>query len=191
MHGAHPFPCADIQIVHEHVQPVIHKETVQPHVIHTTVPVHETHHAAAQHHGTSMLPAKTLDEFTSGGGILDGKGSAHHGEYDGCPRPYNKSLQQEATEADQDMHQHSHIGHHHGNNTTNGTTGTSGINGTRTAAGYDNDLNTSGRSGLGQTSSNANATGVDGTATGKKPKLMDRLNPKKDTDGDGKAGIMD
>jgi hypothetical protein len=29
------------------------------------------------------------------------------------------------------------------------------------------------------------------TTTHKKPSLMDKLNPKKDTDGDGKAGIMD
>ena len=29
------------------------------------------------------------------------------------------------------------------------------------------------------------------TSTHKKPSLMDKLNPKKDTDGDGKAGIMD
>jgi hypothetical protein len=25
--------------VHEHVQPVINKETVQPHVVHTTIPI--------------------------------------------------------------------------------------------------------------------------------------------------------
>ena len=28
------------------------------------------------------------------------------------------------------------------------------------------------------------------TTTGKKPSLMDRLNPMKDTDGDGKKGVM-
>lgn len=32
-------------------------------------------------------------------------------------------------------------------------------------------------------------TGVDGT-TGKKPGLMDKLNPTKDSDGDGKKGFM-
>jgi hypothetical protein len=31
----------------------------------------------------------------------------------------------------------------------------------------------------------------DSTSSHKKPGLMDKLNPKKDTDGDGKAGIMD
>ena len=30
----------------------------------------------------------------------------------------------------------------------------------------------------------------DTTTTGKKPSLMDRLNPMKDTDGDGKKGVM-
>ena len=34
-------------------------------------------------------------------------------------------------------------------------------------------------------------TGTSGTTTGKKPSLMDRLNPMKDTDGDGKKGMMD
>ncbi|KZL83202.1 allergen [Colletotrichum incanum] len=54
--------------VHEHVQPVVEKETIQPHVVHTTVPVHETHHAEAIHHGTSVLPTKTLGELERGSG---------------------------------------------------------------------------------------------------------------------------
>ena len=33
-------------------------------------------------------------------------------------------------------------------------------------------------------------TGI-GSATGKKPSLIDRLNPTKDTDGDGKKGILE
>ena len=30
-----------------------------------------------------------------------------------------------------------------------------------------------------------------GTTTGKKPSLIDRLNPTKDTDGDGKKGVLE
>lgn len=78
--------------VHETVQPVIHKETVQPEVVHTTVPVHETHHAPAQHHGMSALPMKTLDEFTRSGGMVGGSKSHVHEEYAGAPRPYNEKL---------------------------------------------------------------------------------------------------
>jgi hypothetical protein len=73
--------------------PVIHKETIQPEVIHTTKPIHETHHAASQHHGISALPMKTLDEFKRSGGSLDGNKVHAHEEYDGCPKTYNKDLQ--------------------------------------------------------------------------------------------------
>merc|ERR1712232_464226 len=78
--------------VHETVQPVIHKETVQPEVVHTTVPIHEIHHGSAQHHGISALPMKTLDEFKQAGGALTGSKSHTHEEYEGAPRPYNEKL---------------------------------------------------------------------------------------------------
>lgn len=79
--------------VHEHVQPVIQKETVAPQVVHTTVPVHETHHAAAVHHGTSTLPTKTLEEFSSGRGTLDGRGTTKVNEFEGCPQIGDKTAQ--------------------------------------------------------------------------------------------------
>ena len=59
-----------------------------------------------------------------------------------------------------------------GGSTSTGATGT----GTR-GAGYDN-------------YDNDNYDNTTGT-TGKKPGLMDRLNPRKDADGDGKAGLND
>ncbi|KAM0335122.1 hypothetical protein ACHAQA_000160 [Verticillium albo-atrum] len=92
--------------VHEHVQPVIQKEVIAPQVVHTTVPIHETHHAAAQYHGTSVLPAKTLEELNSNKAGLDGKGHSRV-EFDGCPKSYNKDLQIEQAEADKNMHAHS------------------------------------------------------------------------------------
>lgn len=78
--------------VHETVQPVIHKETVRPEVVHTTVPIHETHHVGAEHHGMSALPMKTLDEFTKAGGAITGGRTHNHEEYDGPPRPYNEKF---------------------------------------------------------------------------------------------------
>lgn len=78
--------------IHETVQPVIHKETIQPSVVHTTVPIHEIHHNEAHHHGISQLPMKTLEEFKSAGGALTGGKSASQEVYDGPPRPYNESL---------------------------------------------------------------------------------------------------
>jgi hypothetical protein len=55
---------------HETVQPVIHKETIQPTVIHTTKPIHETHHVQDQHHGSTILPPITMDQLKQQGGHL-------------------------------------------------------------------------------------------------------------------------
>ncbi|EHK41454.1 hypothetical protein TRIATDRAFT_32662 [Trichoderma atroviride IMI 206040] len=71
--------------VHEHVQPVIEKETVAPKVVHTTAPVHETHQATAAHHGTKVLPPKTMEEFTGGRGSLESSGLRKTSEHEGCP----------------------------------------------------------------------------------------------------------
>jgi hypothetical protein len=77
--------------VHETIQPVIQKgkltsdshnsdiilisstETIEPHVTHTTVPIHEVHHNAAQHHAASALPAVSMAEFKAQGGSLTGR----------------------------------------------------------------------------------------------------------------------
>ena len=98
-----------------------------------------------------------------------------------------------------------------------GTTGTSGTRGTgyddtssgiggTTGSGYDNTSSGSGVTGttvgsktggpIGQrdfndTNTRDVNTGTSGTGTTKKPSLIDRLNPMKDTDGDGKKGLMD
>lgn len=79
--------------VHENVVPVIHKSTIQPEVVHTTQPIHETHHVQSQHHGVSALPMKSLDEFKHAGGILEGNKGPTHEEYDGPPRQYNSKLE--------------------------------------------------------------------------------------------------
>jgi hypothetical protein len=72
--------------VHEHIQPVIEKETVAPKVVHTTAPIHETHHAAAAHHGT-------MEEFTGGHGSLESHGLRRTSEYEGCPTFDQKDLE--------------------------------------------------------------------------------------------------
>lgn len=119
--------------VHEHVQPVIQKETIAPKVVHTTVPIHETHHAAGIHHGTSVLPAKTLDEFTASRGILEGRDNHKIGEYEGCPKPYNKQFQQEQLEGDRNMHilpgAKQHESGHHGAGAAAAGLGAAGVAG--------------------------------------------------------------
>lgn len=99
--------------VHEHVQPVIQKETLQGHVVHTTIPIHETHHNAAVHHGTSTLPTKTLEEFTSERGGLGERAAQKLTEFEGCPKPYRQELQNEQLAGDKSMHLH---GNNYGEN---------------------------------------------------------------------------
>lgn len=70
--------------VHETVQPVVQKQTIEPHVIHTTQPIHEVHHNSAQHHASTALPAVSMEEFKKQGGTLGGR-ETRHGEVDGCP----------------------------------------------------------------------------------------------------------
>ncbi|KAH0382428.1 hypothetical protein KCU92_g6247, partial [Aureobasidium melanogenum] len=170
--------------VHETIQPVVNKETIEPHVVHTTVPIHEVHHNAAQHHTASALPAVSMADFKKQGGVLTGREERYDG-FEGEPRT---------------------VGGAHTSSTTT-TTGT-GLSGSGlSGSGYSN---TTGRETLGERVREGEAdlkhghhhstTGSTGTGYGResqidsktgKPSLMDKLNPKKDTDGDGKAGMMD
>jgi len=131
--------------VHETIQPVIQKETIQPSVVHTTVPIHETHVNEAKHHAASALPAVSMADFKKQGGSLTGREERYDG-FEGEPRAVNSGL---------------------GGSTT-GTTGTT------TGTGYNHD------------NYDNSTSGTTGT---KKASLLDRLNPRKDADGDGKAGV--
>ena len=89
-----PDSLSDILKVHETIQPVIEKEVIAPSVVHTTVPVHERHHAAPEHHGVSVLPTKTMADFKSTGhNLTSNTGIINQDQYDGCPRPYNPEMQ--------------------------------------------------------------------------------------------------
>jgi hypothetical protein len=80
-----------LQHIHETIQPVVHKETVQPSVVHTTVPIHEVHHNASQHHQTSELPAMSLAEFKQQGGVLGGREERYDG-FEGEPKHIGGTL---------------------------------------------------------------------------------------------------
>lgn len=71
--------------IHETIQPVVQKETIQPSVVHTTVPIHEVHHNKATHHETTSLPAMTMDQFKSKGGALTGR-EERYDEFEGVPK---------------------------------------------------------------------------------------------------------
>lgn len=87
--------------IHETVQPVIHKgksdscppltmlttssETVQPSVTHTTIPIKETHHEAAEHHASTIAQPMSIDEFKKDH-TLAGTSAAHKTKYEGTPK---------------------------------------------------------------------------------------------------------
>ncbi|KAF2869792.1 hypothetical protein BDV95DRAFT_546987 [Massariosphaeria phaeospora] len=194
--------------IHETIQPVIHKEVIQPTVVHTTVPIHEVHHESAKHHQTSELPPVSLDEFKQRGGVLGGR-EERYDEFEGAPKHIGGTLSN--LEGREGHHGSSHLP-----NTTSRTAGTSagsGLTGSGTGLTGSHSHNTPGTgltgshnntTGTGLTGShnnttgtglpgshNTTGTGVTGSNTHTKPSLLQKLNPMKDTDGDGKKGIME
>ncbi|KAL9002538.1 MAG: hypothetical protein Q9188_004536 [Gyalolechia gomerana] len=205
--------------VHETIQPVVQKETIQPSVVHTTVPIHEVHHNEAKHHAASALPAVSMADFKKQGGSLSGREERYDG-FEGEPRAVGGALGGSSTGIGNTG---SGLTGHHGK-TTAGPHSSNMENkldprvdsdldgsrnmGARGGAGTGYGSNTTGTTGTGYGSSNtgttgsgygSNTTGTTGTGygsnntgtTGKKPGLMDKLNPMKDTDGDGKKGVME
>jgi len=82
--------------VHETIQPVVKRETIQPTVVHTTVPIHEVHHNAAQVHATSALPAVSMADFKTQGGVLTGREERYDG-FEGEPRSVGGALSGDTT----------------------------------------------------------------------------------------------
>lgn len=169
--------------IHETIQPVVQKETIQPNVIHTTVPIHEVHHNAATHHGTTALPTMTMDQFKQKGGVLGGR-EERYDEFEGVPKNIGRGAAGGFGHIRDGNHSHTDSEHHkHGDHHNVGIVGTgaatAGMAGTRS---HDRDhIGTEGAIGDRHGSHQEH---------GKKPGLMDKLNPKKDADGDGKAGFM-
>jgi hypothetical protein len=145
----------------------------------------------------SALPMKTLDEFKKAGGALTGGNHATHEEYEGAPRPYNDNLATTFEKLEEKFPDH------HGSHLKSGTTGVTGttntglVDSTKThrptdsgVAGVGNDNHITGGS-LGSRGAGPLGTTESNETTHKKPSLLDRLNPRKDADGDGKKGLMD
>jgi len=154
--------------VHETIQPVVQKETIQPSVVHTTVPIHEVHQNEAKHHAASALPAVSMADFKKQGGSLTGREERYDG-FEGEPRAVGSSLG--------------------GGSSATGTSSydNTGLDSSRGTTGLDS---SHGTTGLGSSRGTTGSSGYDNTTTtGKKPGLMDKLNPMKDSDGDGKRGI--
>lgn len=126
---------------------------------------------------------KTLDEFKHAGGVLGGSKTHTHEEYDGAPRPYNEKL---STTIEKVL-----PGHHGSSGTSSGITGSnsgSGLTGsnTGTSGSHTGHHNTSN---LGTTDRRPDS-GIGSDGYDNKPSMMDKLNPRVDANGDGKAGFM-
>lgn len=190
--------------VHETIQPVIHKETIQPSVVHTTVPIHETHHNAAQHHSTTSLPPISMDEYKQHGGVLSGK-QERFDKFEGEPKTIRGTLSTMHDKKDSGLKEPPN-GVFHGdfNPLDNGRdhrvnggtqavkTATTGMNqGTQTQSSTQKAHRDSGI-GNGTVPGERNSTKAttSGSIKKKNPSLLDKLNPMIDSNGDGKAGFM-
>lgn len=113
-----------------------------------------------------------MSDFKKQGGSLTGREERYDG-FQGEPKSVGGALGGATTG--------SGLGH--------SGTGHTGHTGTGTGLGHTDHSGT----GLGQTSrdTTGTTTGTTGTTGTHKPSMMDKLNPKKDADGDGKAGMMD
>ena len=109
-----------------------------------------------------------MDEFKRQGGHLGGR-EERSDAFRGEPKAVGGTLGGAGAQGTTSLTENENgtTGRHHGGENLGrtgnyGTNGSSGLSGTTDASG----------------------------TTGKKPSLMDKLNPKKDTNNDGKAGIM-
>lgn len=152
------------------------KETIQPSVVHTTVPIHEIHENEAKHHATSALPAVSMADFKKQGGTLHGREERYDG-FEGEPRAVGGALGGSSSGISGIT-----TGAHSGS-------GGAGPHSSSTQNKIDPRVDSDGSRGYGAGSTGTGTTGT--TGTHKKPGLMDKLNPMKDTDGDGKKGFME
>ncbi|KAH8594443.1 hypothetical protein B0O99DRAFT_711775 [Bisporella sp. PMI_857] len=158
--------------VHEHIQPVIQKETIQPSVVHTTIPIHEIHHNEAKHHSITQLPPVTLDEFKKQGGHLAGR-AERTDAFKGEPKSVGGTLGGSGARGTTSLTENDwHNGTHGAHNATTGTA--AGLNGPH---------------GNGLTHNKSNGS-TNSQGTKKRASLLDKLNPLVDSNGDGKAGFL-
>ncbi|KAI1770001.1 hypothetical protein F4818DRAFT_434586 [Hypoxylon cercidicola] len=175
--------------VHETIQPVVHKETIQPSVVHTTAPVHETHHNPAQHHSTSSLPPVSIDEYKHQGGALGGR-QERFDAFEGEPRSIHDTLSNLHGKKDAG-HKEPPAGVFHGDydpldggrdhHITGGPkSGRAPVQGTSQGMSAQSSAEKEYGSMVGDTT----------TTRKESTSLLNKLNPMTDSNGDGKVGFM-
>jgi hypothetical protein len=173
------------------------------------VPIHEIHHNEPKHHAATALPPVSLADFKKQGGTLSGREERFDG-FEGEPRAIGSSLGSASTGRHTGPHS-SQLENKLDPRVDSDRDGSRNLGGT--SSGYERntgphssqlenkldprvDSDRDGSRNLGGTSSGYGSGtpgyGHDSTSTtGKKPSLLDRLNPMKDTDGDGKKGVLE
>jgi hypothetical protein len=124
-----------------------------------------------------------MDEFKTKGGVLSGR-EERYDEFEGVPKNIGGSAIGGFGHT-RDGTSGSHVGseHHHGDlNSTHGS-GLAGAGATGRHVGTDGPIGSS----TGHRDGHHDSTSSSSHA---KPSLMDKLNPKVDANGDGKAGFM-
>jgi hypothetical protein len=157
----------------------------------------------------------TMDQFKSKGGVLSGR-EERYDEFEGVPKNIGGGtaggfghIRDGGHHSGSEHHKHGDFdstpNHHSSGLAGSGAaaTGLTGAAATRSHdhVGIDGRIGSTGRHAdsmdlpraLTEDKSRANISSGhhDSTSSHKKPSLMDKLNPKKDADGDGKAGLMD
>ena len=169
--------------MHETIQPIIQKETIQPSIIHTTIPIHEIHHHEAKHHAASALPAVSMSEFRAQGGSLRGREERVDG-FEGEPKPVASTLGGGSVPT--------------GLSSTHGNTGVSGAGphnsklenklGPRVDSDLDGSRNMGASRGSTGTTTTHGNTGVSGTGP-HDSKILNKLDPRVDSNNDGSVGV--
>lgn len=147
------------------------KEVIQPSVVHTTVPIHEVHRNEPKIHSVTALPAVSLSEFERNGGTLAGR-EERTDAFEGDPKPVSSAL---GGSSYSNVPGSTGIGHGHGSHGTGTGAGTA-----RTHMGTD-----------GQIGQPGNTTGgAGGSVAPHKSSLLNKLDPRVDSNADGKPGFM-
>ena len=152
------------------------KETIQPSVVHTTIPIHEVHHNEAKHHAASALPAVSMADFKKQGGSLTGREERYDG-FEGEPRAVGSAL---------------------GGSSTTGSNLTGGYNSGSTTTGPHNsklenkmdprvDSDRDGSRNLGAARTGSGATGT--TSGPHNSSMENKLDPRVDSDRDGSRNL--
>ena len=177
------------------------KETIQPSVVHTTIPIHEVHHNEAKHHSASALPAVSMADFKKQGGSLTGREERYDG-FEGEPRAVGSALGGSGL-----------TGHHSGSTTTGphnskienkldprvdsdrdgsrnlGTTRSGpGATGT-TGAGYGSNATVSGSTGYNSGSGTGTGYGSNTTSGPHNSNIENKIDPRVDSDRDGSRNL--